>query len=110
MAAGRGFKLLLPSEGDSLAVAIRNGSEIVVGIRPEHFALDTSGSLGALNGTIRLIEPLGQDQYIHVSVGEETIIARTDPERSLQLGESIGLRPSARNLHLFDPKTEQRIH
>jgi multiple sugar transport system ATP-binding protein len=110
MGAGRGFKLHLPSKAENSAVAIRNGSEIIAGIRPEHFVLDTSGALGALSGIIRLIEPLGQDQYIHVSVGEETIIARTDPERTLQLGESIGLRPSARNLHLFDPTTEQRIH
>jgi multiple sugar transport system ATP-binding protein len=110
IAAGKGFKLLFPGEGGSAVDAIRNGADIILGVRPEHFVLDTSGSSEALSGIIRLIEPLGQDQYIHVSIGEETIIARTDPQRTLQVGESIGLRPSARNLHLFDSTTEQRIH
>jgi ABC-type sugar transport system ATPase subunit len=108
IAAGKGFKLLFPSEGGS--AAIRNGAEIILGVRPEHFVLDPPGSSETLTGTIRLIEPLGQDQYIHVSVGDETIIVRTDPQRTLQLGESIGLRPSVRTLHLFDSTTEQRIH
>jgi multiple sugar transport system ATP-binding protein len=108
IATGKGFKLLFHNEGES--AEIRNGAEIILGVRPEHFVLDTSGSSETLNGTIRLIEPLGQDQYIHVGVGEETIIARTDPQRVLQLGESVGLRPSTRNLHLFDSTTEQRIH
>jgi ABC-type sugar transport system ATPase subunit len=106
---GKDFKLPLSDEmKGSIAIGNRSGS--ILGVRPEHFVVDPPGSAHALNGIIRLVEPLGQDQYIHVAVGDETVIARTDPDRAVRVGDPISLRPSARNIHLFDPTTEQRIH
>jgi multiple sugar transport system ATP-binding protein len=81
---------------------------ILLGIRPEHFA-PASADMQGIRGTVRLVEPLGQDQYLHVAVGDTTLIVRTSPDRDYTLGEAIGLVPMAMRMHFFDPRTEKRI-
>jgi ABC-type sugar transport system ATPase subunit len=107
--SGNGFALSLSGELASIAAAIPNSADIVFGVRPEHLTIQPPGSTGALEGTIRIVEPLGQDQYVHIAVGQETVITRTDPDRVMKVGQPVGLRPSVRNIHLFDPATEKRI-
>ena len=107
--AGKGFSLSLPGELAKIVPAVPAETDIIVGVRPEHLSVETPGSAGVLDGTIRIVEPLGQDQYIHVAVGEEIVITRVDPDRVAKVGEMVGLRPSPRNICFFDPITEQRI-
>jgi multiple sugar transport system ATP-binding protein len=107
--AGKGFSLSLSGELARAVPAISAGTEIIVGVRPEHLSVEAPGIAGVLDGTIRIVEPLGQDQYIHVAVGQETVITRVDPDRVVAVGESVGLRPSPRSICFFDPITEKRI-
>jgi multiple sugar transport system ATP-binding protein len=107
--SGNGFSLSLAGELASVAASVPRGTNAVIGVRPEHLAVEPPGLAGALDGTVRIVEPLGQDQYIHVAVGKEIVITRTSPDRVIKVGEPVSLRPSIRNIRFFDPATEKRI-
>jgi len=83
--------------------------ELILGIRPEHLAVGPVLEGQGMRGVVRLVEPLGQDQYLHVGVGQSTLIVRTSPERGFPIGEPVGLTPAAGRMHFFDPRTERRI-
>ncbi|MGN7292779.1 ABC transporter ATP-binding protein [Rhizobium sp. SAFR-030] len=84
--------------------AIRDGQNVIVGIRPEHFVGAAAPSL-ALTVTVEVVEPLGSDTLVHVSLGGEPLTARMAPDNRPEVGTRmrIGLDPS--KLHLFDAKT-----
>ncbi|MBN9061992.1 MAG: ABC transporter ATP-binding protein [Rhizobiales bacterium 65-9] len=77
------------------------GAEI--GVRPEHVTI-ASGGKAALEGEVRMIEHLGSDLFAHVKLdrAEELVIARLDGQRTLKVGERIGLAPDIDHLHRFD--------
>ncbi|MYN12097.1 sn-glycerol-3-phosphate ABC transporter ATP-binding protein UgpC [Pusillimonas sp. TS35] len=82
----------------------------LLGMRPEHIALHTSG----LAITIEMIEILGSEQLIHGRHGDTPVVLRCPigltREYPLQTGEAVqvgqdGIHP----LHWFDPETGKRV-
>ena len=63
------------AEGISLALGAAGAwrGPVTLGLRPE--ALQRSAE-GALRGTLRLVEHVGADSFLHVDVGGRTIVAR----------------------------------
>jgi multiple sugar transport system ATP-binding protein len=78
-------------------------SEIVVGVRPEHFEL---GSVG-VEMEVDVVEELGADAYLYGRItGADTviskpIIARTDGQDPPGKGSRVHLHPQAGHLHFF---------
>jgi multiple sugar transport system ATP-binding protein len=83
--------------------------EAVLGVRPEHLGVARSGPDGGLTGAVRLVEPLGQDQYLHLAVEDQVVVARTDPEERFKVGEMLSLMPRPGFTHYFDSRSEARI-
>jgi ABC-type sugar transport system ATPase subunit len=77
-----------------------------LGIRPEHLAVSHDGpAIGpAINGRIELIEPLGADTLINVSVGDHQLTARLPGDASPQLGAPIRLVFNPARAALFRPE------
>jgi multiple sugar transport system ATP-binding protein len=100
------FALAVPV---SAATALPDGGEVIVGVRPEHLAVMPPGTFGAVPARIKLVEPLGHDQYLHVAAGSESLILRTDPEAQFRVGQELALAPIPHHLRFFDPQSEQRI-
>ena len=50
------------------------GGAVTLGLRPE--ALSRAPGAGAVRGTLRLVEHVGADAYLHVDVGGSAVIAR----------------------------------
>jgi multiple sugar transport system ATP-binding protein len=94
-------KGLVDVAGSVLAVeALREpGSLLTLGIRPEAFHLVEHGGLGTITGSVRLVEHMGSDLYVHLDVAgmAEPLIARLLTERapSIEPGRALhlGLRP-----------------
>lgn len=95
------------------AAALRRGSsegerDVVLGVRPEDI-----GSLRAeqrddaprLRGVIDLLEPLGAETYVHVSIGETTCVSRAEGTRQLTVGEPVELAVYLDHVHLFDAQS-----
>ncbi len=103
---------------------VPSGQPVVIGIRPEH--ITAGDGPVSFDGAVRLVESLGNEQYVHVDVPREnqaSVIAQegTDDLRSELLvarlmnagliepdqTERLSFDPA--NLHLFDPMTGQAL-
>jgi len=73
------------------------------GIRPEH--LSVSADAGpAIEGRVALIEPLGADTLINVTVGEHQIVARLPGDSTPELDAPIRLAFNPAKAALFRPE------
>jgi multiple sugar transport system ATP-binding protein len=97
---------LLQARIDGLS---RPDMPLVLGLRPEAFALADAASDGAFTVTIRFVEPLGSDTLVFFSLGESEIIARLPPLPHLSEGASIDLAVDPAKMHLFDAESERLI-
>lgn len=97
---------LLQARVDRLA---RPDMPLVLGLRPEAFALADAVGNGAFTVTIRFVEPLGSDTLVFFSLGGSEIIARLPPLPHLREGTSIDLTVDPAKMHLFDAESERLI-
>ena len=87
--------------------------EVHLGVRPESFRLAEAGQ-PALTMTVRLVEELGADAFVHGDVlikGTPTkVTVRTEGGEAPSFGETVrvGLRTSAR-VHIFNPDSGDRL-
>lgn len=86
--------------------------QYILGVRPEGFVLSECGSDRALlDGTITFIENLGADYYLHLKVGEKTVVVRR-PQQSpdgLDVGVRVGLGFEPGKVHVFDAESQKRV-
>ncbi len=81
---------------------------VVVGIRPEHFKVSASGSLGM---SVELVEPLGSQTFIYGKVGNGLpLTVGVDPVDHPQTGEYVQLFADEEHVHFFHPETGDRIN
>jgi multiple sugar transport system ATP-binding protein len=124
-----GSRMTLPDEllESRPALMQRAGEEVVVGIRPEAFAV-AGGARPAVEGEVILVESLGSDVLVHVEVdaaavtqevlGSEAngappqrarITARLEPSARPDLGSHLALAADPLRFHFFDPQTERAL-
>jgi multiple sugar transport system ATP-binding protein len=87
----------LPREIDGTA------SEVVVGVRPEHFEL---GGLG-VEMEVDVVEELGADAYLYGRITgsgkviSQPVVARADARHPPEKGSRVRLHPEPGHLHFF---------
>ena len=103
--SGDMLRLTLPGDV-SVDVAARSprGSEIEVGIRPEHLTPVGPDVPGALRGRVLMSEQLGSDTFLYADIPglADPLLARVGGETSVTVGETIGLRVEPQLVHAFD--------
>jgi multiple sugar transport system ATP-binding protein len=108
--AGPGFRFALP-EPKALSGRLREGEQVVVGIRPEHLhpagGEDDAGPV-SVRGEVELVEPLGAEAVVHLKVGELRVATRLAGPSLPRVGERLALAADAEALHLFDPVSGRR--
>jgi len=97
----KGVTLPLPE-----ALHDKTGIDAVYGIRPEHFTLAEDG----LSAVVSLVEPMGSETQVTMTLGEHTIIGVFRERVAAQPGETIKVRPDLANLHIFDAATGARLN
>ena len=80
---------LLP--GDLLPVEGKPAGAVTVGARTEHLRIKRTDG-GRSVGTVQRIEHLGDQNHIHLAVGEHTLVALVDPASELRTGDPIDIR------------------
>lgn len=92
----------IPANLESLSL---QAAGIRIGFRPEAFTLSDAGDPHALNGRIHLVEALGNESHIRLTLAETEITIRAHPEqtRGLKAGQLVAARPNWNSAMLFDP-------
>jgi multiple sugar transport system ATP-binding protein len=87
---------------------------VVLGIRPEALRAGDGGAGKTLAGTVEVVEHLGNEQLVHLSMpgalipeGAEAraITARLGPSVAVRPGETLALTVETDQMHFFDPQT-----
>jgi multiple sugar transport system ATP-binding protein len=84
-------------EGQYLALEMRlpDGAPVTLGIRPEAFFLAAAKTSQTLSGSVRLVEHMGSDLFVHLERpgSTEPLVARLPAERArhLTIGQSLHL-------------------
>jgi multiple sugar transport system ATP-binding protein len=101
------FRLTLPEAWMSVLQGY-DGRRLILGIRPEHLSVSAPAPKN-LPVQIELVEALGSETYLSVSLGSETfstpLQVRIEPDRTVQLGDQLWLALAPDKIHLFDPDT-----
>ena len=106
LARGDGRTQVVLADGVRLAVAggagLGHGTAVTIGIRPEHFEWAGAGEPSMLETAARLVEPLGSDTLVMVTIGGHDVQARLAPKRVRRAGDPVRLTVAAEHIHLFD--------
>ncbi len=114
--ATTGFKLPVP-EALRGAAARKDGSKVVIGIRPENIREAGSETkhrraeepVVPIRVVIEFVEPLGHEVIIHGRIGDDLLVAKTEPHRAPQVGDELDLEIELAGIHVFDAETEMRL-
>jgi len=91
------------------------GSEVILGIRPEHVILgeatEGEAATSRFQGIVDIVEPMGAETHVYVKTGEtHTLICRTEAHIDHEVqGACLPFRINGAKAHLFDPETTARI-
>ncbi len=93
-----------------LAQSARDAAEkkLILGVRPEHFsdaAMEPSEMRSTMTAPIEVVEHLGSELLLYMTVGEKQVVARVDPHSSAHVGQAITLNIDTERIHLFDSET-----
>ena len=108
--AGPGVKLV-PQGPVAAALRSRSGT-VTAGVRPEHLAplVDgTVGGEGTISGRIELIEPLGSQVMIQISVGKDLVSAQFERGPDVEVGKDIVLVHRPNSIQAFDVTSERSV-
>ena len=100
---------------DEMAVRLRTyeNKPVIFGVRPEDlydklFITDAPSDC-VVTSTVDLVEPLGSEVYLHLTVGQHTIIARVGPHDRPEVNQDIDLVFDMGKAHFFDAESEAAI-
>ena len=62
-----------------------------------------------MKGSADIVETIGHEVIVHLTCGEDRIVAKLGAHRVPSFGEQMELVMDCNAVHLFDPDTEQRI-
>jgi multiple sugar transport system ATP-binding protein len=82
-------------------------AEVVIGIRPEDISLGPTDD--GIRVQVELMEQLGAETILHTTVGSQKLVLKLEKGTSFQYGENVTLLIPPRQIHFFDPTTEQRL-
>jgi ABC-type sugar transport system ATPase subunit len=97
--------LISPERG---AVAAGRG-RVILGIRPEDVSIVPADRGESILGEVYVVEPMGRDDLVEVSIGEVRVHALTDRATNYNIGDRVGLKFNPKKVQFFDPGTEKSL-
>lgn len=85
--------------------------KMTIGIRPEDFSLtnENESNTNIINVCIDLIEPMGNEMFIHFSLRENKCVARVLPTDKIKAGDKVTLAYNLEKIKIFDSETYKLI-
>jgi multiple sugar transport system ATP-binding protein len=106
------LRIELPLERASQLASFA-GRVVTLGIRPED--MHDPGFLPArvrgvpVTARVDVTEMMGNEKFLHVLVGKNSLLARVDPRTRARVGQDMELRLDIDRLHVFDPATQLAV-
>src|SRR5690606_31548352 len=98
---------------DGSAARLRShvGREVTLGMRPEDLRVANSADPAGccFDAVVEVVEQLGSEILLDVSVGNATMVAAVDPSLRTKVDEKLRLAVNPDRLHFFDVETEAAI-
>ena len=86
---------------------------VVMGIRPEDIYnpafVPTGISAAAVDAKVDVTELMGNEIFLYLVTGANSIVARVDPRTEFRIGDKVQVSFNMDKCHLFDPETEKAI-
>ena len=86
--------------------ALKDGQEIIAGIRPEDLTPSEAGILAK----IAVIEPTGSETHLLLRGNDQDLTSVLRERRNYSPGQDIYLSADPDTLHIFDSQSKQRLH
>jgi multiple sugar transport system ATP-binding protein len=100
-----GLRAALPA-----SVIQASAGELILGLRPEHLRLlSTVSAAGHFEAVLDTIEPLGNEMFLNLRLGNSALVARVPPRDALTPGQGLQIGFDPRQAHWFDAHSELRI-
>jgi multiple sugar transport system ATP-binding protein len=84
-------------------------SDLVLGVRPEHFELVDAADPRSFPATVVVTEPTGSETLVVLNLGEETVQALFRNRLEVRPGEVVHIAIAPRSHHLFEKNTGERL-
>ena len=85
------------------------GRDVLLGIRPEDLIYSDDARGGAITASVDVVEPLGAETHVYLTVGTNQLIAKVAPDVDVRVGTEISLRANMERVHYFDVETEASL-
>jgi multiple sugar transport system ATP-binding protein len=98
--------------GSDMAEAVRKdttGPEVILGIRPEDITVSKTRQPASIEGSVYVIEPIGDSVIVDANVGKNIVKARADPSFQADIEEKVYLTFDKSRIHIFDKKKQTAI-
>jgi len=107
-----GAPMFDPGDGQLLplpaAAGLRDGAEIVYGIRPKDFAIAAATEPG-LRARVDSIEPTGSETFVYCTAAGHSLCIQLDSRQPITTGQELTLIPLPPMVHVFDQHTGERL-
>ena len=88
------------------SVGVTTGRKVIVGFRPEHIEVgQIEGDSVGFSALADVVEYLGNEELIHLSVGGEDLVAVIPSSHRVRPGDVIPMRIPGPKLHMFDAES-----
>jgi multiple sugar transport system ATP-binding protein len=106
-----GLKLVTEGEQFSLPAGSKSaeqyiGSEVCLGIRPEHITVCNDGDISQ---QVQVVEPLGSETLLYFTVAGDMFVVKTDGEITPEVNQEVKFSFDPARIHLFDVNSGEAL-
>jgi len=106
----KSFEIQIPGEMSKNLIK-DNRKNIILGVRPEDFLLESSGreKYNSVNALVEVVEPMGSENYLYLQTDDQNFIIKTAPSTNIKVNDKLKLYINLDNIHLFDEKSSESL-
>ena len=84
--------------------------DLTIGLRPEHLFAAADPASIAIETTVEIVEPVGNEVFMTLGSGKLSLVARMPPEQLPAVGDGMALGLRADKVLFFDSASGERLH
>jgi ABC-type sugar transport system ATPase subunit len=85
----------------ALGERVRDGEDLILGIRPEHMTLHSAETEHAFPGELYVTQPLGAETLVILRVGDKSVSVRLFTDEPPRLSGRVWIKPEPQRLFLY---------